>query len=76
MGTYVNNARQNQDVAPGEATSTLKELFRDLMRKSWNATRFLEGSRRMKRQRALRTLWADGHLIDFDPKTGPAVDRL
>ena len=26
----------------------------------------------------LRTLWADGHLIEFifDPKTGPAVDRL
>ena len=62
------NTINNQDVAPGEATSTLKELIRDLMRKSWNATRFLEGSRRMNRQRALRTLWADGHLIDFDPK--------
>ena len=38
------------------------------MRKSWNVTRFLEGSRRTIRQRALRTLWADGHLIDYDLK--------
>ena len=70
------NTINNQDVAPGEASSTLKELIRDLMRKSWNATRFLEGGRRMTRQRALRSLWADGHLIDFDPKTGPTVDCL
>ena len=70
------NTINNQDVAPGEASSTLKELIRDLMRNSWNATRFLEGSRRKIRQRALRTLWADGHLIDYNPKTGSGVTRL
>ena len=70
------NTINDQDVAPGEASSTLKDLIRDLMRKSWNATCFLEGSRRTIRQRALRALWADGHLIDYDPKIGPAIDRL
>ena len=67
------NTINDQDVAPGEASSTLKEHIRDLMR---NATRFLEGIRRMIRERALRTLWADGYLIDYDPKTGPAINRL
>ena len=70
-----NKTINDQDIASSEATRILKELIRDLMRKSWNATRFL-GGRRMTRQRALRTLWADGHLIELDPKTGPAVDRL
>ena len=64
----------DQDVAPNEASTTLRELIRDLMRKGWNATRFIKDGRRTIRRRAVRSLWADGHLVVFDPKTGPTVD--
>ena len=49
----------DQDIAPTEAGETLKELLYDLIRKSWNATRFMEDGRRIDRQHDLRTLWAD-----------------
>ena len=74
-----NNTINNQDVELSEATRTLKELIRDLMRKRWNTMRFLEdtvAAWRMSGQRALKTLWADGHLTKFDPKTGPDIDSL
>ena len=67
-------AINNQEIAPTEASVTLKELISDLIRKSWNATRFMEGSKRIDRQHDLRTLWADEKLVVFDPKTGPNVD--
>ena len=37
---------------------------------------FLEDGRRMTRQHALKTLWADGHLTKFDPKTCPGINSL
>ncbi len=52
----------------------LKELISDIIRKSWNATRFMEGVRRLDRQCELRTLWADKRLVDFDLKTGPNIN--
>src|SRR5258708_11180822 len=45
------NSINDQDVGPNEADATLKELIRNKVRKSWNATRFLEGSRREIQQR-------------------------
>jgi hypothetical protein len=51
-----------------------KRLIRDLITKSWNASRFMEGGRRMKRQRALKTFWSEKRFVDSDPKTGPTVD--
>ncbi len=68
------NAINNQDVAPNETREVMKELISDLVRKSWNATRFMEGGRRLNRQRELRSLWADKRLVDFDQKSGPTVD--
>jgi len=37
------NTINNRDVTPGETTGLLEELIRDLIRKSWNSTRFMEG---------------------------------
>ena len=64
----------DQVVAACSAKEVLKGLIRDLVRKSWNATRFMEGSRRMDRQTTLRALWADKRFADFDAVTGPTVD--
>ena len=68
------NSINNQDVSSNETREVLKDLLQDLIRKSWNATRFLEGGRRSTRQNALRSPWADKRLVDFDLKTGPAID--
>jgi len=62
------SAITNQDVAPSETREILKELISDIKRKSWNATRFMEGVRRSDRQRELRALWADKRPVDFDLK--------
>ena len=67
-------AINNQDITPTETGEALKELLSDLVRKSWNATRFMEGGRRLDRQHDLCTLWADKQLVDFDLKTGPTVN--
>ena len=64
----------DQDVVPNETRETLKGLIRDLIRRSWNATRFLEDGRRLPRQRAIKTLWASGRFVDFRPKIAPSVD--
>ena len=66
--------RVHQDIAPTEARETLKELLSDLVRRSWNATRFMEYGKRADRQRDLRTLCVDEKLVVFDPKAGPTVD--
>jgi len=68
------NTINNRDVTPGETTGLLEELIRDLVRKSWNSTRFMEGRQKLKRQCAIKVLWAEGRLTDFDPKEGPSVD--
>jgi hypothetical protein len=68
------NTISDQDVAQQEATETLKGLLTDLIRKSWNATRFMEDARRAIRQRYLCKLWADKRFADLDLKTGPTVD--
>ena len=49
----------DQAVAACLAKEVLKGLIKDLVRKSWNATHFMEGSRRMDCQTTLRALWAD-----------------
>ena len=64
----------NQDVTPNETTQLLKELITDLIKKSWNATRFMEAGSKATRQRDLRKLWAVDRLTKFDPKEGPSVD--
>ena len=38
------NSINDQDVAPRETNETLKELVADLVRKSWNTRRLMEGS--------------------------------
>ena len=53
------------------AREALKELIQDLIRKCWNATRFMESSRRV---REIRKIWADKKFANFDPKTGPTID--
>jgi len=64
----------DQDVSPNETSETLKELIKAQVRKSWNATRFLKGKRKLAQQRTIQTLWADGKLTDFRPKSGPVAD--
>ena len=64
----------DQEVTTIEARETLKNLISDLVRRSWNATRYMEGGRRSIRQSELWSLWADKRLADLDLKTGPTVD--
>jgi len=52
----------------------LKESIQGQIRKSWNTTHFLEGKRKKTQQRAVKTLWVDGRLTNFNPKTGLIVD--
>jgi hypothetical protein len=65
------NTISDQDVARQEATKTLKGLQTDLVRKSWNAMRFMDGARRAIRQRYHRKLWADKRFADLDLKQVP-----
>jgi len=37
------NTLQDQVVTPNETRETLKEMIRDIIRKSWNSTRLMEG---------------------------------
>jgi hypothetical protein len=64
----------NQDVAPNEMTQTLKETLSDVTRNSWNATRTMEGSSKVIRQRELRKLWADKRMTEFDLVSGPHIN--
>jgi len=54
------NTINNRDVTLGETTGILEELIRDLIRKSWNLTGFMEGREKLKRQCAIKVLWAEG----------------
>lgn len=47
------NSMGDQEVTAIETDETLKALISDLVRKNWNATRFLGGHRRSMRQREL-----------------------
>ena len=64
----------DQEVTPYETAETLKNIITDLVRKSWNATKFMESGARKIRQRKLRTLWADKQFANFDHIQGPKVD--
>ena len=46
----------NQDVSPNETMQLLKELISDLIKKSWNATRFMADGSKANRQQALQRL--------------------
>ena len=50
------NSINNRDVTPNETIGTQRELIRELIRKSWNPTRFMEGGIRLRRQRAIKVL--------------------
>jgi hypothetical protein len=76
--TVPTNRKRLLDERSGEARETkelLKALIEDLIRKSWNATRFMNEDRRMKKQTALRSLWADKQFVCFDLKKGPIFDK-
>ena len=62
----------NQEVTPYETAETLKNIITNLVRKSWNATKFMESRAREICQRKLRTLWADKQFADLT--TCPKVD--
>ena len=64
----------NQDVSLNETAETLRNIITDLVRKSWNATKFMESRERKIRQHKLKTLWADKQFADFDHTQGPTVD--
>jgi len=68
------SAITDQVVSSNETSETLKELIQAQVRKSWNATRFLGGKRKLTQQRTIQTLWADGKLTDFSSKSGPIVE--
>lgn len=68
------NSVNDQEVAAIETNETLKDLTPDLVRKSWNTSRFMEGRRRSARQRELRCLWEDNSFANLDLKTGPTVN--
>jgi len=44
---------QNQDITPNETTQLLKGLLTDLVTKSWNAMRFMEADKRVRKQKKL-----------------------
>jgi len=50
------------------------ELEPDLVTKSWNATRFMEEDKRVRKQKKLRKLWAEEKLTKFDPLAGPQIN--
>ena len=62
------------DVTPNETTQLLREMITDLIKKSWNPTRFMEAGSKATRQRNLRKMWAADRLTEFDPKEGPTVN--
>ena len=61
-------------VAANETKQVLKEMISELVRKSWNATRFMTEEMKGSRRSDLRKLWADGSLTDFDHHKGPVID--
>ncbi len=70
----IKNSINDQDVTTQETTQTLKGQISDLVRKSWNATRFMTEEMKANQQSDLRKLWAEGSLTNFGPRSGPIVD--
>jgi len=68
------NTINNQGVVPKETIEILKEMISNLIRNSWIATKFMEPTRRMIRQRKLRFLWGDGGFVDFDANPYPTIN--
>jgi len=64
----------DQTTPPTETAETFKDLIQDQIRKSWNATRFLEGKRKESQRRVIKALWAEGKLTDFNHKSGPIIN--
>ena len=64
----------NEEISTIEAKETLKNLVTDLVRRSWNATKYMEKRRKVMRQNELRSLWAEDRLTNFAHKQGPIVD--
>ena len=67
------NSINDQDISQAETREILRELISDMIRKSWNTTRFLIDSKKRTR-RALRVLWAHGHFTKLDPRSIPTFD--
>ena len=68
------NSINNQDVSQAETVESLKEHIRNLVIKSWNATRFLEENKKRFKRRALRVLRAHRHFASLDPRSDPTFD--
>jgi len=68
------NTINSQDVVPNETIEILKDMISSLIRNSWIATKFMEPTRKMKRQRKLRSLWGDGNFVDFDANPYPTIN--
>ena len=58
----------NEEITTIKAEETLKHLVMDLVRRSWNTTKYMEKHRKVIRQKELRSLWADKRLTNFDHK--------
>ena len=64
----------NKEITMTEAKETLKHLVTDLVRRSWNAMKYMEKRRKVIRQNELHSLWADNRLTNFDHKKGLIMD--
>ena len=68
------NSIEDKNITTNKTIQALKEAIADLVRKGWNAMRFMEEKVKANRQRDLHKLWADGKLTDFDHISGPEID--
>jgi len=63
------NTLQDQVVTPNETRETLKEMIRDISRKSWSSMRLMEGRGKFTRQRAIEAM-GGGAIRRFQPENG------
>ena len=71
---YVTEERNGRTESRDMTVESLEEQIRDLVRKSWNAIRFLEGNKKRFRRPALRVLWAHKHFAFLDSRSDPPFD--
>ena len=64
----------DQDVTPKETRATLIELIKDLIRKRWITTCFLEEGERITCQCEIWKIWVDKKFANFGPKLGATFD--
>jgi len=74
MGHAVAIGLQVQVFSSHETKEILKEMLSNLIRNSWIATKFMEPTKRMIRQRKLRSLWGDGSFVDFEASPYPTIN--